>query len=52
MYHPHPHYHRRISNYVWSKDYQGLFDYDSKSIEKKMVKVVGNAVVIKNNKKF
>ena len=42
----------RISNFIWNKDYQGLFDYDSKSIEKKMIKVIGNAVVLKNHKKF
>ena len=36
---------RKITNYIWNKDYQGLFDYDTKSLEKKVVKVNGSAMV-------
>lgn len=43
---------RRITNYIWNKDYQGLFDYDTKSIDKKVIKVKGDAIVIKYGSKF
>lgn len=42
----------RISNFIWNKDYQGLFDYDSKSIQKKVIKIKGDAILIKFNNKI
>lgn len=39
---------RRITNYMWNKDYQGLFDYETKAVEKKVIKLTGSAIVAKN----
>ena len=43
---------RKITNYIWNKDYQGLFDYDAKTLDKKVVKVNGNAMVGKTQGNF
>lgn len=42
----------RITNYVWNKDYQGLFDYDAKHIQKHSVKIHGNTTFGKFEGKF
>ena len=44
--------HRRITNYIWNKDYQGLFDYDTQSIDKKTLKIKGNAILGKAGTKY
>jgi hypothetical protein len=42
---------RRITNYIWNKDYQGLFDYDSKITNKKIIRIKGDAIVLKKSNK-
>lgn len=41
-----------LTNYTWNQDYQGLFDFDTTEVEKKTLKVQGNAILLKRDKKY
>lgn len=41
---------RYIKCHTWKKDYQGLFDYESKEIEKEDLKVNQSGVLVKEKK--
>jgi hypothetical protein len=41
-----------IHNYVWSKRYLGLFDYEAQEVQKRRYKVEGNATVLKDSDKI
>ena len=41
-----------INNYVWSKKYLGLYDYEALEVQKRKYRVEGNAIVLKDKDKL
>ena len=43
---------RNINNFVWSKKYLGLYDYEALEVQKRKYRVEGNAIVVKEKEKL
>jgi hypothetical protein len=41
-----------INNYVWSRKYLGLYDYEAQEVHKRRYEIEGNSVALKDNDKL
>lgn len=41
-----------INNYVWSRKYLGLYDYEAQEVHRRRYEIQGNSVVLKDNDKL